>query len=60
MTYLIFFPSQAVAECVVVINDINDNSPVFLYPVYTGSVAEGSPVGSTVIVVSYQLDLQPM
>ena len=43
------------AEVVVIITDVNDNSPQFLFQTYTGTVAESSPIDTTVVVVRQTL-----
>ena len=42
---------QAGAEVVIHIADVNDNFPVFSYPVHVGSIAENSPNNTFVPLV---------
>ena len=43
---------QGFATVRIITSDINDNAPVFDQPSYYGMIAEGLPIGSTVVMVS--------
>ena len=47
---------QAVATVVVTVLDQNDNRPKFTQALYTGSIMENSGPGTTVIMVSMEVE----